>query len=240
MMSDPNDNPARSRRRQQRRSYALLILAAGMLAFGLAAGGLYYVLRPTTLRIAVGPAGSEDQKLVQLMAQTFARENSAVRLSLVTTEGAAESIALFTAGKADLAVARGDLNLPENAESVAILRKNVDRLGIFRQVQVAAGDREIGLAGGEQRDAFRRPFGRDQRQPHRAVFARERLRHQLDQFLVLAAGRSHRNPQRRRPQHVIEPAGGKAEGEHAGGKDQKRVAPPLLSPAGSCRIVVRV
>src|SRR5690349_5011726 len=124
-MSDSNDNNARSRRRRQQRSYALLILAAGMLAFGVAAGTLYYVLRPTTLRIAVGPAGSEDQKLIQLMAQTFARENSAVRLSLVTTEGAAESIALFTAGKADLAVARGDLNLPENAESVAILRKNV-------------------------------------------------------------------------------------------------------------------
>jgi TRAP transporter TAXI family solute receptor len=125
MMSDPNDNPARSRRRRQRKSYALLILAAGMLAFGVAAGTLYYVLRPTTLRIAVGPAGSEDQKLVQLMAQTFAREGGSVRLSLMTTEGAAESIALFTAGKADLAVARGDLNLPANAESVAILRKNV-------------------------------------------------------------------------------------------------------------------
>ena len=124
-MSELNDNPARSRRRRQRRSYALLILAAGMLAFFVAAGTLYYVLRPTTLRIAVGPAGSEDQKLIQLMAQTFARENSAVRLSLVTTEGTAESIALFAAGKADLAVARGDLNLPENAESVAILRKNV-------------------------------------------------------------------------------------------------------------------
>ena len=96
-----------------------------MLAFGVAAGALYYVLRPTTLRIAVGPAGSEDQKLIQLMAQTFARENSSVRLSVVTTEGTAESIALFTTGKADLAVARGDLNLPENAESVAILRKNV-------------------------------------------------------------------------------------------------------------------
>src|SRR2546428_11991710 len=124
-MSAANDNNARSRRRRQRRSYALLLLAAGMLASGAAAGTLYYVRRPTTLRIAVGPAGSEDQKLIQLMAQTFARENSAVRLSLVTTEGAAESIALFTAGKADLAVARGDLNLPENAESVAILRKNV-------------------------------------------------------------------------------------------------------------------
>jgi TRAP transporter TAXI family solute receptor len=124
MMSVPNDNPARSRQRRKRKSYALLILAAGMLAFGLTAGGLYYALRPTTLRIAVGPANSEDQKLVQLMAQTFAREGSPVRLSLVTTEGTAESIALFAAGKADLAVARGDLNLPTNAESVAILRKN--------------------------------------------------------------------------------------------------------------------
>ncbi len=96
-----------------------------MLAFCVVAGTLYYVLRPTTLRIAVGPAGSEDQKLVQLMAQTFAREGGSVRLAPITTEGAAESIALFTAGKADLAVARGDLNLPTNAESVAILRKNV-------------------------------------------------------------------------------------------------------------------
>jgi TRAP-type uncharacterized transport system substrate-binding protein len=59
------------------------------------------------------------------MAQTFAREGSPVRLSPITTEGAQQSIALFSAGKTDLAVARGDLNLPENAESVAILRKNV-------------------------------------------------------------------------------------------------------------------
>jgi len=124
-MSDPNDNNARSRRRRKQKGYALLILAAGMLAFCVVAGTLYYVLRPTTLRIAVGPAGSEDQKLVQLMAQTFAREGGSVRLAPITTEGAAESIALFTAGKADLAVARGDLNLPTNAESVAILRKNV-------------------------------------------------------------------------------------------------------------------
>jgi TRAP transporter TAXI family solute receptor len=123
-MSELNDNPA-PRPRKKRRSYALLILAMGMLAFGLAAGTLYYALRPVTLRIAVGPAGSDDQKLIQLMAQTFARDGNAIRLSPVTTEGAAESIAAFAAGKADLAVARGDLNLPANAESVAILRKNV-------------------------------------------------------------------------------------------------------------------
>jgi TRAP transporter TAXI family solute receptor len=124
-MSDLNDNPAPPRPRKKRRSYALLILAVGMLAFGVAAGALYYVLRPVTLRIAVGPSGSEDQKLIQLLAQTFARDGNAIRLSPVTTEGAVESIALFAAGKTELAVARGDLNLPANAESVAILRKNV-------------------------------------------------------------------------------------------------------------------
>lgn len=124
-MSDLNDNPAPPRPRKKRKSYALLILAVGMLAFGVAAGTLYYVLRPVTLRIAVGPPGSEDQKLIQLLAQTFARDGNAIRLSPITTAGAVESVALFAAGKAELAVARGDLNLPANAESVAILRKNV-------------------------------------------------------------------------------------------------------------------
>lgn len=124
-MSEMNDNPAPSRPRRKRKSYALLILAGVILAFGVAAGTLYYVLRPTVLKIAVGPAGSEDQKLIQLIAQNFARDHGSIRLSPITTEGTAESIALFASGKADLAVARGDLDLPANAESVAILRKNV-------------------------------------------------------------------------------------------------------------------
>jgi TRAP transporter TAXI family solute receptor len=123
--SELNDRAVPSRPRRQRKSYSLLILAAGIFLFGVAAGTLYYVLRPVTLRIAVGPAGSDDQKLVLALAQTFARDGSPVRLAPITTEGAAESIALFAASKTDLAVARGDLNLPANAESVAIVRKNV-------------------------------------------------------------------------------------------------------------------
>jgi TRAP transporter TAXI family solute receptor len=85
---------------------------------------LYYALRPTTLRIAVGPAGSDDQKLIVAMAQSFARDRSAVRLSPITTDGAAESLALLATSKADLAVARGDLDMPGEAETVAIVRKN--------------------------------------------------------------------------------------------------------------------
>jgi len=112
-------------RRRKRKDYSLLVLAAGLLLFAAAAGALYFALRPVTLRIAVGPPGSDDQKLIAALAQTFARDGSSVRLSPITTEGATESIALLAASKADLAVARGDLQLPANAESVAILRKNV-------------------------------------------------------------------------------------------------------------------
>jgi TRAP transporter TAXI family solute receptor len=112
-------------RRRKRRLYALLVLAAGLLLFAAAGGALYWALRPVTLKIAVGPPGSDDLKLIQALAQTFARDKSSVRLAPITTEGATESIAMLAAGKADLAVARGDLAMPADAESVAILRKNV-------------------------------------------------------------------------------------------------------------------
>jgi DNA-binding transcriptional LysR family regulator len=112
-----------SRRRQKRRSLGFFILLAGILIITATGGALYLALRPLTLRIAV--RGSDYQKLVQALAQIFARERSAVRLSLVSTDGGPESISLLAASKIDLAVARGDLEMPSDAESVAILRKNV-------------------------------------------------------------------------------------------------------------------
>src|SRR6476469_4157836 len=106
-MSNLNEDPAPRRRRRKRRNYSLLILAAGIFLFGVAAGTLYLALRPVSLRIAVGPSGSDDQKLIQALTQTFARDRSTVRLSPITTDGSTESIALFAASKTDLAVARG-------------------------------------------------------------------------------------------------------------------------------------
>src|SRR5712671_2748254 len=113
-----------SGRRRQRRNSLLLLLAAGFLLFGAAAGALYYALRPVTLRIAVGPPGSDDEKLIQAMAKAFADDGRAVRLSPITTDGAVESLTLLGASKADLAVARADLDMPGDAETVAIVRKN--------------------------------------------------------------------------------------------------------------------
>src|ERR1700716_2473530 len=111
-------------RRRQRRNSLLLLLVVGFLVFGAAAGALYYALRPVTLRIAVGPPGSDDEKLIQAMAKAFADAGRAVRLAPITTDGAVESLALLGASKADLAVARADLEMPGNAETVAIVRNN--------------------------------------------------------------------------------------------------------------------
>lgn len=117
-----SSDPVNTAQRRQRR--LLIVLALGFVAFGSAAAGLYFVLQPDTLRIAVGPAGSDDYKVVEAMAEAFAEESKTVRLSVVTTAGAAESLVLLGAGGTDLAVGRGDLGMPADAQTMAVLRKN--------------------------------------------------------------------------------------------------------------------
>jgi TRAP transporter TAXI family solute receptor len=112
-------------RGRKTRSYRFLVLAVGLLIFAGLAGAAFLVFRPATLRIAVGPSGSDDQNLIQALAQAFARDGSPVRLSLITTAGPVDSIAVLAAGKADLAVGRADEEMPDGTASVAILRKNV-------------------------------------------------------------------------------------------------------------------
>ena len=78
---------------------------------------------------------------------------------------------------------------PEGAHSTTtFLRRMATDLALAGRFEVAARDRKIGLAGAEQRDALAGAVGRDRRQPDRTAFARESLRHQLDQFLIVAAG----------------------------------------------------
>jgi TRAP transporter TAXI family solute receptor len=115
-------NPASGRRKG---NSPFLLLAATLLIFAAIAGAAFLLWRPTTLRIAVGPAGSDDQKLIQNLAQAFINEGSAVRLTVVPTAGPVESLGLLTAGETDLAVGRADEDMPKGAGSVAILRKNV-------------------------------------------------------------------------------------------------------------------
>jgi TRAP transporter TAXI family solute receptor len=102
------------------------VMLAGVLAIiGTLAAAYYFAMRPEILRIAVGPANSDDVKVVHALSQGFTQSHGHIRLRPVQTDGAAASAQALADGKVDLAIIRGDLDVPKNAQAVATLRKNV-------------------------------------------------------------------------------------------------------------------
>ncbi len=114
--------------RSARRKVMLVTLAGALALVGLVAGAYYFAMRPVTLRIAVGPANGDDVKMIQGLAQAFARQQGAVRLRPVITDSIGASAAAVAERTADLAVVRGDLDVPKTALAVATLRRNVAML----------------------------------------------------------------------------------------------------------------
>jgi TRAP transporter TAXI family solute receptor len=117
--------------RSSARSTMLIALAALLAIVGALAGAYYFAMRPVTLRLAVGPANSDDIKVVQALTQAFTQAHGYVRLRPVQTEGAAASAKELADGKVDLAIIRGDIDVPKNAQAVATLRKNVAVLWVL-------------------------------------------------------------------------------------------------------------
>jgi TRAP transporter TAXI family solute receptor len=111
--------------RSIRRKMALITLAGALAVVAAVACAYYFAMKPVPLRIAVGPANSDDAKVVQALVQAFSRDHYTVRLRPILTEGASASANALAEGKADLAIIRGDLDVPKNARAVATLRKNV-------------------------------------------------------------------------------------------------------------------
>jgi TRAP transporter TAXI family solute receptor len=112
--------------RSARRRLTFVMLAGVLAIVGALAAGYYFAMRPVTLRIAVGPASSDDLRVVQALVQALNnQQHGLVRLRPFLTDGALASANLLGEGKADLAIIRGDLEVPKNAQAVATLRKNV-------------------------------------------------------------------------------------------------------------------
>ncbi len=91
---------------------------------GVAIGGWQWLFAPVSYRVVVGPANGDDARVIAAFAQQLVKEDAPVRLRLLHTEGYASNAAAIAAGKADLAVVRTDIDLPANASSVAILRRD--------------------------------------------------------------------------------------------------------------------
>ena len=86
LMSDGpllSEKPAPRSPRSAKQRLTFVTLAGVLAIVGALAAGYYFAMRPVTLRIAVGPANSDDLKVVQNLTQAFNNQrNSVVRLAL--------------------------------------------------------------------------------------------------------------------------------------------------------------
>ena len=101
-----------------RREWLLVLLA---LVLASAAAGVVYLSRPTTLTVAVGPRDGPEAGLLEAYSNALSRGREDVRLKIVPYDDVHDSAEALQAGKADLAVVRPDVFLPDNGLTLAIL-----------------------------------------------------------------------------------------------------------------------
>ncbi len=93
---------------------SVAVIAAGIIA-------IYYLERPTILRVAV-PRDSDDQAIFAAATRRLAEAREAIHLNLVPAENLTQSARALEDGRADLAVVRSDLSMPQNGQTVLIMR----------------------------------------------------------------------------------------------------------------------
>jgi TRAP-type uncharacterized transport system substrate-binding protein len=148
-----------------------LVLLVGVV--GLASGASLlayrYYTRPVTLSVAVGSIDGEAAKAMSALAGRLVSTNAPVRLKVIDSGTALEAARTFSAGKADLAVVRGDAGDLSQAQAVVVMSHvvvliiappgstidSIDKLK-GRRVGVISGDANAKIV-----DVLSRDFGLD-------------------------------------------------------------------------------
>jgi TRAP-type uncharacterized transport system substrate-binding protein len=101
----------------------LLLIGVAVFAAGAGLLAYRYYARPVTLTVAVGSIDGEAAKIkiMSAMASECASTNAPVRLKVVDSGTALEAGAVFSAGKVDLAVVRGDVGDLSQAQAVVVV-----------------------------------------------------------------------------------------------------------------------
>src|SRR5437870_9151345 len=92
----------------------ILATGAGLLAYR-------YFTRPVTLTLAVGSIDGEAAKAMSAIASELVSTNKPVRLKVIDSGTALEAANVFSAGKVDLAVVRGDVGDLSQAQAVVVV-----------------------------------------------------------------------------------------------------------------------
>jgi TRAP-type uncharacterized transport system substrate-binding protein len=151
----------------------LLVGAVGLVAGACLLGYRYYT-RPVTLSVAVGSIDGEAAKAMSAIASRLVATNAPVRFRIIDSGTALGAAQVFSAGKADLAVVRGDVGDLSQARAVVVV-SHVVILVIAPPGSAIDGidklkGRRVGVIGGETNsrivDVLSKEFGLD----HAKVF----------------------------------------------------------------------
>ena len=110
---------------QNRRRVRLLLIAGLLALIGLGAGLVWFYFGYLTLRIAIGAMTDFGQKFVAAFMRTLADEHPRVRLKVIPMADIEASTKALAAGEVDLAVVRSDLLTEVQAQTIAIVRRDV-------------------------------------------------------------------------------------------------------------------
>jgi TRAP-type uncharacterized transport system substrate-binding protein len=104
-----------------------IVLVASPVALACGAGlfGYRHSTQPTTLTVAVGSLDGSASQLMSALAAQLASTGAPVRLKVVEKGTVLEASKAFSAGQADLAIARDDLEDLSNAQTVVVVTRGV-------------------------------------------------------------------------------------------------------------------
>jgi TRAP-type uncharacterized transport system substrate-binding protein len=81
--------------------------------------------RTQVLKVAVGPADGDNAKLIGAIARRLERDGGRIRFVVLPVDDLAQSTQALEQGRADLAVIRSDIAIPQNGATVVILHNDI-------------------------------------------------------------------------------------------------------------------
>jgi TRAP-type uncharacterized transport system substrate-binding protein len=115
----------RNRIRLFLRNTWLVTVLGTVILVGVVWLAFYLISEDTVMKVAAGPAGSVDVRLVEFLEKKFAHDGDGMKLALVTTSGPVQSAQAMADHSADLAILPADAGASADWPVVAIVRQNV-------------------------------------------------------------------------------------------------------------------
>jgi TRAP-type uncharacterized transport system substrate-binding protein len=155
----------------------VLLVGVLALASGACLLGYRYYTRPVTLSVAVGSIDGEAAKAMSAIASRLVTTNAPVRLKVIDTGTTLEAANAFSAGKADLAVVRGDVGDLSQAKAVVVVSHMVVLIVAPPGSTIDSMDklkgRRIGVIGGDANakiaDVLSKEYGFDRQKTFKEI-----------------------------------------------------------------------